>query len=152
LNRLILLLFSIFPRFVTLLVLIVLFLIFFLSRAGPSPPSPAAGRFREDLYYRLNVVTIHLPPLRERREDIPMLVDHFLSRYTTANRSAITGVSAEAMKVLCEYAWPGNVRELENVIERLVVNAKGPQVEVSDLSSDVRAQDTISFKPRRKKK
>ena len=85
----------------------------------------AQGQFRDDLYYRLNVIHIVVPPLRDRRSDIPVLVEHFLSRYTAANRSTITGVSPAAMKALCEYSWPGNVRELENVIERLVVNAKG---------------------------
>lgn len=108
--------------------------------------------FRDDLYYRLNVIHIVVPPLRDRREDIPALVDHFLSRYTAANRSPITSISPAALKALCEYAWPGNVRELENVIERLAVTARGPQVELEDLSPDIRAQDPISFKPRRERR
>jgi len=110
------------------------------------------GQFRDDLYYRLNVIHIVVPPLRDRREDIPELVEHFLSRYTTANRSLISNVSAPAMKSLCEYGWPGNVRELENVVERLVVTAKGPQIEIEDLPTDVRVQDTINFKPRRERR
>jgi transcriptional regulator with GAF, ATPase, and Fis domain len=112
----------------------------------------AQGQFRDDLYYRLNVIHIVVPPLRDRRSDIPVLVGHFLSRYTAANRSGITGVAPAAMKALCEYSWPGNVRELENVIERLVVNAKGPEVSVEDLPADVRAQDSITFKPRRERR
>ncbi len=112
----------------------------------------ALGQFRDDLYYRLNVIHIVVPPLRDRRVDIPELVDHFLSRFAMANRSAITSVTPEAMKALCEYSWPGNVRELENVVERLVVNAKGPVVDVDDLSPDVRAQDTVSFKPKRERR
>jgi transcriptional regulator with GAF, ATPase, and Fis domain len=113
----------------------------------------AQGQFRDDLYYRLNVIHIVVPPLRDRRVDIPALVEHFLSRFATANRSAITSVSPEAMKVLCDYTWPGNVRELENVVERLVVNAKGPMVDVEDLSPDVRAQDnSSSYKPRRERR
>jgi len=83
------------------------------------------GRFRGDLYYRLNVIRIDLPPLRERREDIPLLADAFLKRYAEKNRRAIGGISAGAMDVLSTYDWPGNVRELENAIERAVVLNKG---------------------------
>jgi transcriptional regulator with PAS, ATPase and Fis domain len=75
------------------------------------------GTFREDLFYRLNVIHIVVPPLRDRREDIPALVEHFLSHFTAVNHSPITGLTPEAMKALTEYSWPGNVRELENVIE-----------------------------------
>jgi DNA-binding NtrC family response regulator len=88
----------------------------------------AQGRFREDLYYRLNVVTIELPPLRARRQDIPSLVQHFLRR--GARQLAIT---PEALNMLCEYHWPGNVRELENTIERAVVLARAPVLDVSDI-------------------
>jgi transcriptional regulator with PAS, ATPase and Fis domain len=112
----------------------------------------AQSQFRDDLYYRLNVIHIVVPPLRDRREDIPALIDHFLSRYTAANRSNITSVAPAAMKALCEHSWPGNVRELENVIERLVVKAKGPQIELEDLSPDIRAQDPINFRPRRERR
>jgi two-component system response regulator HydG len=84
------------------------------------------GTFREDLFYRLNVIHILVPPLRERREDIPMLAESFLSQFTNANKSPIRAIAPPAMKAFCEYSWPGNVRELENVIERLVVTVQGP--------------------------
>jgi DNA-binding NtrC family response regulator len=77
--------------------------------------------FREDLYYRLNVIPIQLPPLRQRRDDVPLLVNHFLERFVTRTKKKITSVSPEAMKLLVGYHWPGNVRELENVIERAVI-------------------------------
>src|SRR5687767_7277657 len=83
------------------------------------------GTFREDLFYRLNVIHVAVPPLRERREDIPVLATQFLTQFSATSRSGITGVSPEAMKALTEYSWPGNVRELENVIERLVVTVTG---------------------------
>ncbi len=80
-----------------------------------------AGKFREDLYYRLNVVTIAIPPLRDRPEDIPMLVQSFVQKYGASREKPVTDVSPEAMAVLSRYSWPGNVRELEHVIERAVV-------------------------------
>ncbi|PYQ15911.1 MAG: Fis family transcriptional regulator [Acidobacteria bacterium] len=86
------------------------------------------GRFREDLYYRLNVIAIPLPPLRQRKEDIPALVGHFVEKYAGENGKAITGVAPEAMQALMDYDWPGNVRELENVIERGVVLTTAPQI------------------------
>jgi two-component system, NtrC family, response regulator HydG len=79
------------------------------------------GRFREDLYWRLNVITINLPPLRDRKEDIPALVHHFLSRYAMKNGKTVSGIESRAMDILMDYAWPGNVRELENIVERSVV-------------------------------
>ena len=78
------------------------------------------GRFREDLYYRLNVVPLRIPPLRERKEDIPLLVDHFLSIYRTEMGSLLKQVSPEALNILVAYDWPGNIRELRNVVERMV--------------------------------
>ena len=93
------------------------------------------GAFREDLFYRLNVVPIHLPPLRERKEDIPLLVDHFLKKYGRKAGKAVAAVSTRAMLVLTEYDWPGNIRELDNTIERAVVLARGRAVEVDDLMS-----------------
>ncbi|MDD3118318.1 MAG: sigma-54 dependent transcriptional regulator [Victivallales bacterium] len=81
----------------------------------------AEGDFREDLYYRLDVVTIHLPPLRERQEDIPLLVKHFLDVFAFENGKNITSISEEALEILCAYSWPGNIRELKNCIERMVV-------------------------------
>jgi len=86
------------------------------------------GRFREDLYYRLNVIAIQLPPLRQRKEDIPALVQHFVEKYAQENEKAVAGVSPEAMQFLMDYDWPGNVRELENVIERGVVLSTGPTI------------------------
>lgn len=91
------------------------------------------GKFREDLYYRLNVVPIHIPPLRERKQDIPLLVDHFIRLSNAINNGQIEGVSEEAMRLLMEYDYPGNVRELQNVIERIVVLKKRGRIEVDDL-------------------
>jgi transcriptional regulator with PAS, ATPase and Fis domain len=110
------------------------------------------GTFREDLYYRLNVIQITVPPLRERREDIPELVNHFLNKFVAANHSPISGVSAEAMKALVAYSWPGNVRELENLIERMVVAVQHDTIEMHDLPSEVRAQDNVAFRPRRERR
>jgi DNA-binding NtrC family response regulator len=112
----------------------------------------AQGTFREDLYYRLNVIQITVPPLRERREDIPELVTHFLDKFVIANRSPITGVSAEAMKALIAYSWPGNVREFENLIERMVVGVEHDTIELHDLPSEVRAQDNVAVRPRRERR
>jgi two-component system response regulator AtoC len=100
----------------------------------------AAGRFREDLYYRLNVVPIYLPPLRERREDIPLLVQHFLKRYAEQNKKEIKGVHKEAMRLLCEHDWPGNVRELQNYIERAVILGDGPELTAESLPPQLRGQ------------
>jgi DNA-binding NtrC family response regulator len=80
-----------------------------------------AGQFREDLYYRLNVIPIHLPALRERKEDIPVLVDHFIDKYDRENEKSVKGINQKALRLLMKYHWPGNVRELENLIERAVV-------------------------------
>lgn len=93
------------------------------------------GRFREDLYYRLNVVPIHLPPLRERREDIPLLVEHFLKKFDPQGR--MRGPNCQAMKLLSEYHWPGNVRELENCLERAVIISSGPEITPADLPPEV---------------
>ena len=91
------------------------------------------GKFREDLFYRLSVVPIHLPPLRERKDDIPLLVDHFLQKYNKRAKKNITGVSSRALKALKEYDWPGNIRELENTVERAVVLSQGDGIELEDL-------------------
>jgi DNA-binding NtrC family response regulator len=93
------------------------------------------GAFREDLYFRLNVIPIHLPPLRERKEDLPRLVDHFLKKYSGKAGKTVTSISTRALLVLNEYDWPGNIRELDNTVERAVVLARGPTVEVEDLMS-----------------
>lgn len=92
-----------------------------------------AGRFREDLYYRIHVVPIFVPPLRERDGDIPLLADHFMRVYCGANRIPLKRVDAEAMEILEEHAWPGNVRELENVIQRLVLMSEGAVITPDDL-------------------
>ena len=103
-----------------------------------------AGRFREDLYYRLNVLAIHVPPLSERREDIPLLVDYFVSRNNHRLGTSIQGLDSEARRLLYEYGWPGNVRELENVIERAMVLAEGELIIAADLPERVRdAQDPV---------
>ncbi len=91
------------------------------------------GHFREDLFYRLNVVTIDLPPLRERVEDIPLLAEHFLKEFSAENRKSISGFSPDMMDFLVKYPWPGNVRELENTIERAVILAKGSEIQLVDL-------------------
>lgn len=105
------------------------------------------GNFREDLYYRLNVVSIELPPLRERREDIPELVSHFLENYNEVNDRYVTHIASDAMRAMQDYHWPGNVRELQNYVERAVVLA-----EQDELSMDL-LPDNIVFRgkmPRRK--
>ncbi len=91
------------------------------------------GNFREDLYYRLNVVNIELPPLRDRKEDIPLLAEHFLRKFTLENQKDIDQIESEAMDILLKYDWPGNVRELENVIERAVILSKDNSVTKTDL-------------------
>ena len=86
------------------------------------------GRFREDLFYRLNVISIELPPLRQRKEDIPLLVEHFLKKYAAENERPLLRITPEALRPLLGYSWPGNVRELENVIERAVVLSSGDEI------------------------
>ena len=101
----------------------------------------ARGAFREDLYYRLNVVPIEVPPLRERIEDLPLLVEHFVRQYGQQFGKRVQGLSREALGALSLYRWPGNVRELQNVVERCVVLADGPQIELNDLPLDVLIPD-----------
>jgi transcriptional regulator with PAS, ATPase and Fis domain len=96
-----------------------------------------AGRFREDLYYRINVVPIFLPALRERAGDIPLLLDHYLRLYCSANNVAVKRFDAEAVAILEEYAWPGNVRELENLVQRLVLMVDGPLVQPRHLPTQM---------------
>jgi DNA-binding NtrC family response regulator len=95
------------------------------------------GRFREDLYYRLNVVPIHVPPLRRRRSDIPDLVSHILEKFKVRLGKEVDEVSPEAMKRLQQYDWPGNVRELENLLERTILFCKGPMIQLEDLPEDL---------------
>ena len=91
-----------------------------------------AGTFRPDLYYRLNVFAIDLPPLRERREDIPLLADHFLKKFATAMNRRCRGIAPEALDLLMAHDWPGNVRELENAVERALVMGRGPEIQPAD--------------------
>ena len=97
------------------------------------------GRFREDLYYRLNVLPLRVPPLRERREDIPLLVEHFLAKNNARLGTKMRGVHPRALELLLEYPWPGNVRELENTMERSVVLAEGDVLDATDLPERLRA-------------
>jgi PAS domain S-box-containing protein len=106
------------------------------------------GNFREDLYYRLNVIPIHLPALRERRNDIPLLARHFLSRFVKEQDKDIQGFTSEAMRLLLDYNWPGNVRELENSIEHATVLAKGDRVEASDLPAIVQTEGSHTLADR----
>jgi two-component system response regulator PilR (NtrC family) len=96
------------------------------------------GRFREDLFYRLNVIAVQLPPLRQRKEDIPALVQHFVDKYAHENGKAVETVTPEVLQLLMDYDWPGNVRELENVIERGVVLATGPLIDRELVPESVR--------------
>ncbi len=98
----------------------------------------ANGRFRSDLYYRLNVVHVHLPSLSERKDDLPLLINHFLAKNAQENRQEPSSMSSGAMERLLEYQWPGNVRELENVIERAIILSDGRQIQIKDLPSEVR--------------
>jgi len=102
----------------------------------------AQGRFREDLYYRLNVITIPLPPLRERREDIEQLARHFLRIYNAKMKKEVRGIDAPALEIMTTYDWPGNVRELENVIERAVILCRGDQITSELLPLDRRRETT----------
>jgi len=105
-----------------------------------------AGRFREDLFYRLNVLHVHCPPLRDRREDIPLLIDHFLARNNARLGTGVRGLDTEARRLLFEYAWPGNVRELENTIERAMVLCEGDSITATDLPERVReARDPVQM-------
>ena len=104
----------------------------------------AAGNFREDLYYRLNVVPIHLPPLRERRSDIPLLVEHFLAKFNERLKKRITRVEPEAMERLVGYHWGGNIRELENVLERTILFCEHPTIRMVDLPPEVQAAGMAS--------
>jgi len=106
-----------------------------------------AGTFREDLFYRLNVVPIHLPALRERTGDIPLLVEHFLARFNERLRKKVEGVEADATQQLVEYPWPGNIRELENVVERAVLFCDTQKVRASDLPPEIRGIPAMANVP-----
>lgn len=95
------------------------------------------GRFRDDLFYRLNVFPIHILPLRERKEDIPLLVNHFINKFSRSLNKDVSGISLRALEALINYKWFGNVRELENTIERAIVLADGSNVELENLPIDI---------------
>src|SRR6185312_789732 len=101
------------------------------------------GRFRSDLYYRLNVLSIYLPPLRERRADIPLLVRRFVRQFSAQHDRPFHGISADAMQIMADYAWPGNVRQLKNLIESMVVLAPGREITASDIPAEVRERSSL---------
>jgi two-component system, NtrC family, nitrogen regulation response regulator NtrX len=109
------------------------------------PDEIGAGRFREDLYYRLNVVPVHLPPLAERREDIPALVDHFVARYASERRVPTPEVAPDAMAALQAYDWPGNVRQLRNIVERTIIMAPGDRIGRIDI--DMLPSEVLNDQP-----
>ncbi len=106
------------------------------------------GRFREDIYYRLKVFSLTVAPLRDRRDDIPALVDHFVRKFTLEMNKGVTGVDDEVMGVFLRYPWPGNVRELENVMERAVVLCEGPSVSLDELPNEILRNQTDDIEPR----
>jgi len=100
-----------------------------------------AGAFRDDLYYRLNVITIPIPPLRERKQDIPLLVEHFLAKHREVFKKKVSGLSEPALQLLMNYSWPGNVRELENALVRALVLCDSDRIEVGDLPEELRGEE-----------
>jgi two-component system, NtrC family, response regulator AtoC len=113
----------------------------------PLPEMIAQGTFREDLFYRLNVIHLLVPPLRQRKQDIRAMVDHFLRQFQRANRSSVESIAPDAMDALMDYSWPGNVRELQNVLERLVVVGRGAVVQLADLPAELRANRRAAAAP-----
>src|SRR5207253_45432 len=105
------------------------------------------GLFRDDLFYRLNVICLWVPALRERRSDIPLLVEASLERFTRSDEHLVRAIAPEAMQALCEYGWPGNVRELQNVIERLVVTGRNEVVGLADLPLELRGPKPAARSP-----
>jgi DNA-binding NtrC family response regulator len=97
-----------------------------------------SGAFRQDLYYRLNVVRLDVPPLRDRREDLPLLIDHFRKHFNAAMDKDIGGLAPDALEILVDHSWPGNVRELENCIERAYVVCREPEIQVRHLPPEIR--------------
>ncbi len=115
------------------------------------PEMIAQGQFREDLFYRLNVIHLHVPPLRERKTDISTLVKYFLERLSN-NGTPPQQIDNEALAVLVEYSWPGNVRELQNVVERLSVTRRGEPIHLDDLPNEIRTQRGIALRPKRERR
>jgi transcriptional regulator with PAS, ATPase and Fis domain len=128
------------------------------------PDLIAQGQFREDLFYRINVIHLVVPPLRERREDIPLLIEFFLRNFTSPAsngngngngdlpHSPVRAISPEALTALAEYSWPGNVRQVENVIERLVVTGRREVIHIDDLSPEIRTPGQFGMRPRRERR
>jgi DNA-binding NtrC family response regulator len=128
----------------------------------------AQGQFREDLFYRLNVIHLVVPPLRERREDIPLLIEHFLQTLISKNSGngngrlgiphgggygpIVRGISPQAVQALTEYSWPGNVRQLQNALEKLVVTGRREVIELDDLPLEFRTAPTLGQRPRRERR
>jgi transcriptional regulator with PAS, ATPase and Fis domain len=104
------------------------------------------GHFRQDLYFRLNVISLHIPPLLERRDDVPLLSYFFLKKYAAIMKKDVTGISEDAMSLLINYGFPGNVRELENIIERGVALTNGNTIEMAHLPEDLRALSIRTFR------
>jgi transcriptional regulator with PAS, ATPase and Fis domain len=112
----------------------------------------ALGQFREDLFYRLNVIHLVVPPLRERKEDIAAMVDHFVEQFTSQTDSIVQSIDPEAVAALVEYSWPGNVRELQNVIERLVITCRKEIVTAADLPHEIRSRHDVTQRPRHERR
>jgi transcriptional regulator with PAS, ATPase and Fis domain len=106
-----------------------------------------AGRFREDLFYRINVVNIHLPPLRERIDDLPLLIDHFIQSFNKLFRKSIEGVSKDVYRIFTKYSWPGNIRELENVLEHCFVICRGMVIEAEHLPEKISSNTKRTLTP-----
>jgi transcriptional regulator with PAS, ATPase and Fis domain len=112
----------------------------------------ALGQFREDLFYRLNVIHLVVPPLRERKEDIAAMVDHFVEQFTSQTDSTMRSIAPDAVAALIEYSWPGNVRELQNVIERLVITCRKEVVTADDLPREIRTRRSAMSQPKRERR
>jgi transcriptional regulator with PAS, ATPase and Fis domain len=112
----------------------------------------ALGQFREDLFYRLNVIHLVVPPLRERKEDIAAMVDHFVEQFTSQTDSTMRSIAPDAVAALIEYSWPGNVRELQNVIERLVITCRKEVVTADDLPREIRSRRSAMSQPKRERR
>lgn len=110
------------------------------------------GTFREDLFYRLNVIRIDVPPLRQRKEDLPQLIDYFFRRFTDNGNSRARGMDPEVTQILVKYPWPGNVRELENAVEHLVATARNDVIQVDDVPLSIRTSRSVSIRPKRERR
>jgi two-component system response regulator AtoC len=110
------------------------------------------GTFREDLFYRLNVIHLTVPPLRERRDDIALLIQHFFEHFTKSETYTVREIAPDAIAALTSYGWPGNVRELQNVIERLAVTGRSETIRLEDLPPEIRVQPSVSTRPRKERR